>query len=154
MPGRPAAGVTEPGQAAPSLAQAPTVDDASSEAAYRDAFSLLRAGDYDRAIAAFNDFQTQYPNSQYGDNAQYWLAEAHYAKRDFAAAIPEYQKMLSNYPESRKLSHAMLKIGYSYDSLGKVAEARTALEELKQRYPGSAAARLADERLLQIGAAP
>jgi len=83
LPGREAAGVTNPGEVAPPLAQGPTLDDASSEAAYRDAFALLRAGEYDRAVGAFNDFQAKYPQSQYGDNAQYWLAEAHYAKRDF-----------------------------------------------------------------------
>jgi tol-pal system protein YbgF len=150
---QPPAGVTGPGETAPPLGQAPTMDDATSEAAYRDAFSLLRAGEYDRAVAAFNDFQTSYPNSQYGDNAQYWLAEAHYAKRDFAAAVTEYQKMLTAYPASRKLSHAMLKLGYSYDALGQPADARAILEELGQRFPGSAAARLAEERLAQLGAA-
>ncbi|MCC7121724.1 MAG: tol-pal system protein YbgF [Gammaproteobacteria bacterium] len=153
LPGRQAAGVTNPGEVAPPLAQGPTLDDASSEAAYRDAFALLRAGEYDRAVTAFNDFQTKYPQSQYGDNAQYWLAEAHYAQRDYAAAVTEYEKMLANYPQSRKLSHAMLKIGYSYDSLGKPAEARAVLEDLRQRFPGSAAARLAEERLGQLGAA-
>ena len=150
---QPPAGVTGPGETAPPLGQAPTMDDATSEAAYRDAFSLLRAGEYDRAVAAFNDFQTSYPNSQYGDNAQYWLAEAHYAKRDFAAAVAEYQKMLTAYPSSRKLSHAMLKLGYSYDALGQPADARAILEDLGQRFPGSAAARLAEERLAQLGAA-
>lgn len=147
------AGVTNPGEAAPPLAQAPTLDDAASEAAYRDAFGLLRAGDYDRAIAAFNDFQQRYPQSQYGDNAQYWLAEAHYAKRDYAAAVPEYQKMLTAYPQSRKLSHAMLKMGYGYDALGQPEQARAVLEALRQQFPGSAAARLAEERLAQLGGA-
>lgn len=151
--GQPPAGVTAAGETAPPLAQGPTMDDASSEAAYRDAFSLLRSGEYDRAVTAFNDFQASYPNSQYGDNAQYWLAEAHYAKRDFAAAAAEYQKMLANYPASRKQSHAMLKLGYSYDSLGQTADARAILEDLKQRFPGSAAATLADERLSQLSAA-
>lgn len=145
------AGVTNPGETAPPLGQMPTIDDAASEAAYRDAFGLLRAGDYDRAIAAFDDFQQRYPQSQYGDNAQYWLAEAHYAKRDFAAAVPEYQKMLERYPQSRKLSHAMLKIGYSQDALGRPDDARAVLEELRQRFPGSAAARLAEERIGQLG---
>lgn len=154
MPGRPAAGVTSPGEAAPALVQGPTLDDAASEAAYRDAFSLLRGGEYERAVTAFTDFQANFPQSQYGDNAQYWLAEAHYAKRDYAAAVTEYQKMLTRYPASRKLSHAMLKIGYSHDSLGQPAEARAMLEDLRQRFPGSAAARLAEERLGQIKPAP
>ncbi len=150
LPGRAPAGVTGPGEVAPPLAQGPTLDDAASEAAYRDAFAQLRAGEYDRAIAAFNDFQATYPQSQYGDNAQYWLAEAHYAKRDYTAAVTEYEKMLARYPQSRKLSHAMLKIGYSYDALGKPTEARAALEDLRKRFPGSAAARLAEERIGQL----
>ena len=125
-------------------------DDATSEAAYRDAFALLRAGDYDRAIASFTAFQAQFPQSQYGDNAQYWLAEAYYAKAQYAQAIAEYQKMQSQYPASKKLSHALLKTGYSYDKLGKTAEANATLKALVQQYPGSAAARLGQERLAQI----
>ena len=133
--------------AAPATAPA---DDAGSEAAYRDAFGLLKAGDYAQAITAFSAFQTQYPNSQYGDNAQFWLAEAHYVKRDFAAALPEYQILLDRYPASKKLSHAMLKIGYCYADMGKADEARTALEALKARFPESAAAQLATQKLAQL----
>ena len=133
--------------AAPATAPA---DDAGSEAAYRDAFGLLKAGDYAQAITAFSAFQTQYPNSQYGDNAQFWLAEAHYVKRDFVAALPEYQILLDRYPASKKLSHAMLKIGYCYADMGKADEARTALEALKARFPDSAAAQLATQKLAQL----
>ena len=135
--------------AAPTPATA-LADDAGSEAAYRDAFGLLKAGDYAQAITAFSAFQTQYPNSQYGDNAQFWLAEAHYVKRDFAAALPEYQILLDRYPASKKLSHAMLKIGYCYADMGKADEARTALEALKARFPESAAAQLATQKLAQL----
>ncbi len=141
--------VPETPPAPPPVAAA---DDATSEAAYRDAFALLRAGDYDKAIAAFTAFQAQHPASQYGDNAQYWLAEAYYAKGQYAPAIAEYQKMLTQYPGSKKLSHAMLKTGYSYDKLGKAAEASATLKALVQQYPGSSAARLAEERLAQIKA--
>ncbi len=127
-------------------------DDAGSETAYRDAFGLLKSGEYDQAIAAFETFQQQYPDSQYGDNAQFWLAEAHYVKRDFTAALPAYQTMLNRYPASKKLSHAMLKIGYSYSELGQTTEARSVLVELQARFPGSAAAQLAAQRIAQLPA--
>ena len=127
-------------------------DDAGSETAYRDAFGLLKSGEYDQAIAAFETFQQQYPDSQYGDNAQFWLAEAHYVKRDFTAALPAYQTMLNRYPASKKLSHAMLKIGYSYSELGQATEARSVLVELQARFPGSAAAQLAAQRIAQLPA--
>ncbi len=139
---------------APLPPPTPSIDDATSEAAYRDAFGALKAGEYDQAIVAFNAFQHDHPNSQYGDNAQFWLAEAHYVKRDFAAALPEYQKMLVAYPASKKLSHAMLKIGYCYSELGKPAEARAVLDDLQQRYAGSAAAQLAAQRISQLPPSP
>ena len=144
--------VSTPEMPLPSVPPAATSDDAGSETAYRDAFALLKSGEYDQAIAAFDSFQQQYPNSQYGDNAQFWLAEAHYVKRDFAAALPAYQKMLADYPASKKLSHAMLKIGYSYSELGQTAEAQAVLLDLQRRFPGSAAAQLAAQRIAQLPA--
>ena len=44
----------------------------------------------------------------------------------------------------------MLKIGYSYDKLGQTEQAASELLQLKQKYPGSAAARLADEQLQRM----
>ena len=156
--GEEVAGVAPPGMAiagpappAPSIApRGPTVDDEASEAGYSDAFSLLKAGQYDESIAAFNEFLKQYPGSQYADNAQYWLGEAYYVMRQFEAAAAEYQKLIQNYPESNKQSHAMLKIGYCFYELGLLDQARAVLEDLRARYPGSTAARLADERIQRI----
>ena len=127
-------------------------DEAAAEKSYQAAFSLLKSGEYDQAIAAFANFQQQFPASQFGDNAQYWMAEAYYVKGDFAKALPAYQAMLVNYPASKKLSHAMLKIGYSYAELGKATEARAVLSDVQQRFPGSAAAQLAAQRLAKLPA--
>lgn len=132
----------------PSIApQGPTIDNEASEAAYHDAFNLLKAGEYDESIAAFTDFLVQFPNSQYADNAQYWLGETYYVKREFEPALVEYRKLIDTYPASKKRSHAMLKIGYSYHELGQVDQARAVLEDLRNRYAGTTAARLAEERI-------
>ena len=128
----------------------PAVDDETSENAYRDAFALLKAGKYEESIAAFTDFLQRYPNSQYADNAQYWLGETHYVNRDFNAAIAQYDKLIELFPDSKKRSHAMLKIGYSYHELGESEQARAVLEDLRRRYSDSAAARLAGERIERI----
>ncbi len=136
----------------PSLvAPGPTVDNEASEKAYRDAFSLLKAGQYDESINAFSAFLAQFPNSQYADNAQYWLGETYYVKRQFEPALAEYSKLIRTYPESKKQSHAMLKIGYSYHELGQADQARAVLEDLRNRFPGTTAARLAEERIQILG---
>ncbi len=127
--------------------QGPTIDNEASEGAYHDAFNLLKAGEYDESIAAFTDFLVQFPNSQYADNAQYWLGETYYVKREFEPALVEYRKLIDTYPTSKKRSHAMLKIGYSYHELGQLDQARAVLEDLRNRYAGTTAARLAEERI-------
>ncbi|MBA3494214.1 MAG: tol-pal system protein YbgF [Gammaproteobacteria bacterium] len=117
---------------------------------YRRAFDLLKVGNYNDSISAFNNFIAQYPKSAHADNAQYWLAEAYYVTHQYQPAISEYTKLIERYPESQKLTHALLKIGYSHHELGQLDQASTSLESLRVRYPGTTAARLADERLQRI----
>ena len=123
---------------------------ASADQAYRDAFGLLKAGKYDESIEAFNLFLLDHPNSEYADNAQYWLGETYFVKQEYTAAIDEYRKLITNFPASKKQSHAMLKIGYSYQRLGELENAQAVLKDLQTRYPGTTAARLAAERIQQI----
>lgn len=123
-----------------------------SEAAYREAFGLLKAGQYEQSIKGFNRYLQQYPNGQYADNAQFWVGEAYYVMRKFEPAITQYQKLITNYPDSQKQAHALLKIAYSFDELGRSDQAVKMLTQLKQQYPDSSAARLADERLQRIRA--
>ncbi len=129
------------------------VDPLKAEAIYQKAFKLLKESQYDQALKAFKGFLKDYPDSSFSDNAQYWLGEANYVKQNYEIAINEYQALLNTYPDSQKVSHALLKIGYSYAELGNAADARKTLKEVKSQYPGTTAARLADERLRKIGAA-
>ena len=146
-PGGSAASGSPPGRAgiATGPAGAPS-DDTASEAAYREAFGLLRAAAYDKAVAAFVAFQARYPDSQYGDSAQYWLAEALAANGKHDKAAAEYQKLMVQFPSSKKLPYAMLKLGDSYDKLGKTKEAKAVWAELRKQFPSSAAAKLAEQR--------
>ncbi len=123
-----------------------------SEAVYREAFGMLKAGQYEQSINGFTRYLQQYPNGQYADNAQFWVGEAYYVTRRFEPAIAQYQKLIANYPDSQKQAHALLKVGYSFDELGRRDQAVQILNQLKQKYPDSSAAQLADQRLQRIRA--
>ncbi len=129
------------------------VDPLKAEAVYQRAFKLLKESQYDQALKAFKEFLKDYPDSAFSDNAQYWLGEANYVMQKYELAINEYQALLNTYPDSQKVSHALLKIGYSYAELGNAADAKKTLKEVKRQYPGTTAARLADERLRKISVA-
>jgi tol-pal system protein YbgF len=125
-------------------------DPVQIQAEYQQAFKLLKQSQYDQAIKAFAKFIKAHPDDQYSDNAQYWMAEALYVKRQYEDAIREYSNLVSNYPESQKVPHGLLKIGYSYQELGKAEEAKLWYTDVRQRFPGTTASRLADDRLKHI----
>ena len=126
------------------------VDPFAEQKAYQTAFELLKAGRYEEAAEAFHQFIAEFPTGSYADNAQYWLGETYYITRSFESAVREFERLIGTYPNSGKLTHAMLKIGYAHDELGNRAEAERALGDLVARFPQSAAAGLARKRLQSI----
>ncbi len=124
--------------------------DNDGQAAYSKAFALLKEGQYEQSIKAFEVFKTSYPNSKYADNAQYWLGEANYVSRDYKRALSEFQQLIAQYPESSKNSGARLKIGYVYFELKNWSAAREALQQVISLYPDSTVAKKANERLQRM----
>jgi tol-pal system protein YbgF len=124
----------------------------SDKGAYQAAFDLLKAGQYDRAIAGFQAFLSTYPNSALADNAQYWLGEAYYVNKQFPESLTAFQRVVEKFPGSRKLPDALLKIGYCDYELKDYSAARSALEQVPAKFPDSASARLAQQRLEKMAA--
>ena len=124
----------------------------TERAEYNAAFKLLSPSEkrYPEAIKAFNAFLQKYPASGLADNAQYWLAEAHYVSQQNTEALQEFEKVVSQYPDSSKISGALLKIGYLQQAAGQVDEARQTLSRVVRDYPGTAAANMAKNRLQKL----
>ena len=124
-----------------------SVDPVKEQKAYQSAFNLLKAGRYDQAAKSFQKFLKEYPTGKFADNAQYWLGESYYVTRNFDNALREFEKLVTTQPDSQKLTHALLKIGYIHDELGRKEKAVEVLTDLIKNYPQSTAAGLAAKRL-------
>ena len=107
---------------------------------YQAAFDLLKAGQYEKATAAFQRFLVTFPDSALADNAQYWLGESFYVTRRYDEALKAFRIVVDRYPESRKLPDAWLKIGYTQYELKAWKPARDALTRVQRDYPDSSAA--------------
>ena len=128
-------------------APAPARPNGSDQQNYQAAFDLIQARKYEDASRAFREFLVAFPQSPLADNAQYWLAETHYVRRQFKDALPEFMKVTTQYPQSAKMPDAMLKIGYCQGELGDKISARTSLQQVMKQFPDTTAARLASQRL-------
>lgn len=120
---------------------------AEEKAAYDQAFQSLKDLRYADAAEGFQAFLARYPESEYADNAQYWLGESYYVTRNYDISLEAFDDLLQNYPDSSKKPDALLKIGYAHYELKQWDQARAALEQVKQQYPDTTLARLADNRL-------
>ncbi len=146
-PGASAAAPPPAGSAAPVDATS-----AAAQQAYGRAFDALKAGQYPQAIKGFQAFLVSYPRGALSDNAQYWLGEAFYVTRDYDQALAAFTRVSKEWPDSRKLPDALVKQGFALFELKRLAEARTVLNDVSTRFPGTEAARLAGERLKRIPA--
>ena len=108
---------------------------------------LLERKDYRAAISRFKEFIKKNPQSDYADNAQYWIGESHYALREFDQAILEFDAVRRKYPKGDKVTAALLKQGFAFAELGDKVDARLILQELIDRYPQSQEAAMARQKL-------
>ncbi|HEU4781474.1 MAG TPA: tol-pal system protein YbgF [Steroidobacteraceae bacterium] len=138
--------------ATPALGATPApVAGGSEQATYDAAMAALRGGNYDKAVASFREVVTNYPTGELASNAQFWIGESYYTKGDLESAVIAYRKVLGDWPNSRKAPDAMVKLGFSLSDLRRTGEARSTLEEVVRKYPGTNAAQLAAERLKRLG---
>jgi TolA-binding protein len=68
----------------------------------------------------------------------------------FQQALPVFQKVVDDYPQSAKMPDALLKIAYCQDELDNTAAARTTLQQVMRQFPDTTAARLASQRLERL----
>jgi tol-pal system protein YbgF len=133
-------------------AGAATATGPDDKSAYQAAFDVLKSGQYDRAITAFQKFLMGFPDSELADNAQYWLGEAYYVNKSFPEAQAAFQRVVDKYPGSRKRPDALLKIGYCRYESQQWDAARQILTQVATQFPDTQSGHLAQQRLDKMAA--
>ena len=87
---------------------------------YQKGLEALKASDFAAAEENFNTVLNKYPKDKLAGNAQYWLGETYYARKD------------KNNPKG---ADSLLKLGMSMQELGKKGEACAAFLSLKEEFP-------------------
>ena len=117
---------------------------------YKEAYESFQKGDLEGAQKKLEAFLKQYPNTELSDNAQFWIGETYYLKKDFEKAILEYEKAIVKYPEGDKIPAALFKQALAFLELGDKTNAKSLLKRVIERYPHSDQAEIAKKKLEEI----
>lgn len=114
---------------------------------YKLAYQDFQSGKLDLAREGFEDLVKNYPQNDLADNAQYWIGECFYAKREYKKAAGQYQKVLTLFPQGNKAPAALYKMGLALEKSRDREGRNKAWKQLTEQFPGSNEARLAQEKL-------
>lgn len=117
------------------------------QTAYQNAVDLiLKKRDYTGAIAAFQQFQKDYPDSSFTPNSHYWLGQLYFAKKQDREAVKSFAAVVT-YKDSNKRADALVKLGDIAKRNNNEAQALKYYQQVVAEYPNSASAKLAQEHL-------
>ena len=117
----------------------PQVNTKTAEQIYQEGLDAINAGKNDEAADRFTAVLTKFPEHKLAANAQYWLGESYYGKKDYAKAAVAFAKGYEKYKDGNKGADNILKLGMSMQMLGKKDEACTAFVNLPKEFPNAAA---------------
>jgi tol-pal system protein YbgF len=109
-----------------------------------------KAGDVAVARQLYTEFLKKWPKDALAAEAHYGLGETYFAEDKCREALPEYGKLLQDYPKAESTPDAYLRSSDCFKKLKMQEESRLALEELVKGYPKSEAAKTAKSRLAEL----
>ena len=102
---------------------------------YEYAVSLmLKQQNFGRAEKALMAFLEKYPQDDLASNAQYWLGETFYVRKNYQDAAFAFAEGYQRYPKSRKAPDSLLKLGMSLSRMSKREEACSAFSRFLSKY--------------------
>ncbi len=107
------------------------------EQLYQLAYEDFMAGRYDLAVDGFRDLISKYPDNKKSELAQYWIAEAYYARQKWNDAKNAYKEYLEAHKDGTKTAVALYKLGNVYGELNNMKARSLVWQKLIEKYPDS-----------------
>jgi tol-pal system protein YbgF len=123
----------------------------SSQDLYQQALGDRNGGKLDLALQEFADYLKYYSNTDLAPNAQFYIANIHYAQGAYDQAAAEFDMVLEKYPENNKTREAMMYKGQSLVRGGHKTQGADEFREIISRYPRTDVATQACSQLTSLG---
>ena len=115
----------------------PDVKTKSPDEIYQEGLDAINNGQHEDATEKFTSFLTKFPDHKLAANAQYWLGESYYGRKDYAKAAVAFAKGYEKYKDGNKGADNILKLGLAMQMLDKKEEACTAFVNLPKEFPNA-----------------
>ena len=132
---------------APATAEGTVQPDQAYAAAYNDYI----IGNYDLAVAGFQDLLSSHPDSEYSDNALYYSGVCYQQQERYEQAIPAFDQVINLYPKGDKTAAAYYKKAQVLLHLQKNTDAIDTLKVLIETFPDTQEAIQAQRELDRLG---
>lgn len=136
---------TSPAPAPGNLANVTGTPD--PEELYNAAYSKLARGDFKGSRDEFKKFLELFPQTEYSDNAQFWIGEAYYREKKYEESILGFEDVIKKYPQGNKVPDAMLKQAFAFIALNDSNSAKLLLQKIIERYPSTEQAEIARTKI-------
>lgn len=136
--------------AAPGAAAGPPPG-VTSESLYSNAMRDKDSGNYDIAQKEFMDYLTFYSGSEMAPNAQYYVGEIYYTRKDYENALQAFDAVLERFPDNNKTLDAMYMKGRTLFQMGERTKAANEFRAVYARNPRSDLAAKAKAQLASMG---
>lgn len=136
---------------APGTSQSGPPQGVTAERLFQDAMRDKSAGNSDLALRQFADFLSWYGSTGQAPEAQYYVGEIHYNKRDFENALLAFDAVLERYPKNAKTDDARFMKGRTLVLLGQRTDGAAEFRALVKASPNSALGRRAQGELKDLG---
>lgn len=123
----------------------------SAEKLYQDAMRDKSSGNSDLALRQFTDFLNWYGSTDQAPEAQYYIGEIYYNKKDFNGALKAFDMVLERYPKNAKTNDARFMKGRALVQLDRRNDGAAEFRALAKEAPGSELGRRAQAELKSLG---
>ncbi len=155
----PSTPVTKPSTTTAPSTMKPVVTQAhtglAEKAIYEAASASLSAQQYSEAIEGFQRCVARFPQGSYAAQCYYWLGESYMAqwglhkddKTLLDKASQSFLIVTTRFPTHQRATDALLKLGMVEQEKGNIDVSKRYFEQVRDRYPDSSAARIAESHL-------
>jgi TolA-binding protein len=123
----------------------------TAEALYASSMRDKDSGNFDMALQEYGDYLKFYGTSDTAPNAQYYIGEIYYTRKDYDNALKAFDAVLERFPDNNKTLDSMYMKGRSLFQMGERTKAANEFRAVYVRSPRSEMGAKAKAQLAAMG---